>query len=66
VLHGHISTTFDVYSFGIVILEIVSGKKNIDFQKSGEEIYLLEWVRICNLYDYLYGYFNFHYNDMHA
>jgi len=34
-----------VYSFGIVVLEIISGRKSIDPQKSGEEIYLREWVR---------------------
>ncbi|KAG0605854.1 hypothetical protein M758_9G093400 [Ceratodon purpureus] len=43
-VHGHISTALDVYSFGILILEIVSGRKSIDHQKLGEEVYLREWV----------------------
>ncbi|KAG0557614.1 hypothetical protein KC19_11G144000 [Ceratodon purpureus] len=42
--HGHISTALDVYSFGILILEIISGRKSIDLQKSGEEVYLREWA----------------------
>ncbi|KAG0605765.1 hypothetical protein M758_9G086300 [Ceratodon purpureus] len=42
-VHGHVSTALDVYSFGILILEIISGRKCIDLQKSGEEVYLREW-----------------------
>ncbi|KAG0606155.1 hypothetical protein M758_9G118500 [Ceratodon purpureus] len=44
VQHGHISTALDVYSFGILILEIISGRKSIDLQKSGEEVCLHEWA----------------------
>ncbi|KAG0571064.1 hypothetical protein KC19_6G208400 [Ceratodon purpureus] len=43
-VHGHISTALDVYSFGILILEIISGRKCIDSQKSGDEVYLREWA----------------------
>ncbi|KAG0571063.1 hypothetical protein KC19_6G208300 [Ceratodon purpureus] len=42
--HGHVSTALDVYSFGILILEIISGRKNIDLQKSEEEVYLHDWA----------------------
>ncbi|KAG0614733.1 hypothetical protein M758_6G199900 [Ceratodon purpureus] len=42
-VHGHISTALDVYSFGILILEIISGRKCIDLHKSGDEVYLREW-----------------------
>jgi len=45
-LHGHVSTALDVYSFGILVLEIVSGRKSINLQKPSEEVYLREWVRI--------------------
>jgi len=45
-LQGHVSTALDVYSFGILVLEIVSGRKNINLQKPSEEICLREWVRI--------------------
>ncbi|KAI4312066.1 hypothetical protein MLD38_036921 [Melastoma candidum] len=32
VLHGHISLKSDVFSFGVLVLEIVSGRKNLDFR----------------------------------
>ena len=31
VLHGHYSVKSDVFSFGVIVLEIVSGKKNRGF-----------------------------------
>ncbi|XP_028767806.1 cysteine-rich receptor-like protein kinase 10 isoform X1 [Neltuma alba] len=33
-MHGHISVKSDIYSFGILILEIISGKKNTSFYAS--------------------------------
>jgi len=51
-LYGHVSTTLDVYSFGIFVLEIVSGRKNIDLQKPSEEIYLPNLVRSFDRYKY--------------
>jgi serine/threonine protein kinase len=44
-LHGHISTALDVYSFGILTLEVVSGRKSIDLSKPEEEMYIREWAR---------------------
>ena len=44
-LHGHVSTALDVYSFGILILEVVSGRKSIDLSKPEEEMYIRDWVR---------------------
>jgi len=41
-----VSTSLDAYSFGILVLEIVSGRKNINPQKPSEEICLREWVKI--------------------
>ncbi|KZV52636.1 receptor-like protein kinase FERONIA-like [Dorcoceras hygrometricum] len=32
-MDGHFSTTTDVYIFGIVVLEIVSGKRNVDLHR---------------------------------
>ncbi|KAI4312065.1 hypothetical protein MLD38_036920 [Melastoma candidum] len=32
VLHGHFSMKSDVFSFGVLLLEIVSGRKNLDFR----------------------------------
>jgi hypothetical protein len=41
---GHISVKCDVFSFGVLLLEIVSGKKNMD--QSLKDIYLLKLVSI--------------------
>jgi serine/threonine protein kinase len=43
---GHLSVKCDVFSFGVVLLEIVSGRKNIDHLKEPWSIYLLELVSI--------------------
>ncbi|KAI4295829.1 hypothetical protein L6164_035830 [Bauhinia variegata] len=34
-MHGQFSIKSDMYSFGVVILEIIMGRKNTSFQKSG-------------------------------
>jgi hypothetical protein len=47
---GHISTAIDVFSFGIIILEIISGRKNIDIGKPSEQQILLQWVPFITLY----------------
>ncbi|XP_058093635.1 receptor like protein kinase S.2 [Magnolia sinica] len=35
----------DVFSFGIVLLEVVSGRRAVDLTYSDEQIVLLDWVR---------------------
>jgi serine/threonine protein kinase len=42
---GIVSEKVDVYSFGIVLLEIVSGRKNIDNKMLADQVYLYMWVR---------------------
>ncbi|KAH9540142.1 hypothetical protein CY35_15G094900 [Sphagnum magellanicum] len=39
----------DVYSFGIVLLELVGGRRNVDFQLSSTKCYFHAWVhdKIC-------------------
>ena len=47
-LHGQLSEKADTYSYGIVVLEIISGQKNIDVKvvdDDGEDEYLLRQVR---------------------
>ncbi|KAI3909862.1 hypothetical protein MKW92_048517 [Papaver armeniacum] len=44
VLHGHFSVKSDVFSFGILVLEIVSGKRNNSFQKTDIAPDLLSYV----------------------
>lgn len=41
---GQVSDKVDVFSFGILVLEIISGRKNIDLMLPGNQRYILEWV----------------------
>jgi len=41
---GQLNDKVDVYSFGILLLEIINGKKNFDFALSTNKNYFLEWV----------------------
>lgn len=43
-LWGHLTYKADVYSFGIVVLEIVSGKSNKNYMPSDNCFCLLDWV----------------------
>lgn len=43
-LWGYLTSKADVYSFGIVALEIVSGKHNMSFQPKNDCVCLLDWV----------------------
>ncbi len=43
---GQFSEKVDVFNYGVLLLEIVSGRKNIDFSLETNKIYLLEWVSV--------------------
>ena len=43
-IRGQFSVKSDVFSFGVLILEIVSGKKNTDFYQSHHADDLLSYV----------------------
>ncbi|KAF3513722.1 hypothetical protein F2Q69_00010189 [Brassica cretica] len=43
-MRGHLTEKTDVYAFGIVVLELVSGRGNADESLEGEKTYLLEWA----------------------
>ena len=43
-MRGYLTDKADVYSFGIVALEIVSGKSNNNFRPIEEFMNLLDWV----------------------
>ncbi|XP_026404701.1 probable leucine-rich repeat receptor-like serine/threonine-protein kinase At3g14840 isoform X1 [Papaver somniferum] len=45
-LRGYLTDKADVYSFGIVALEIVSGKSNISYRSKEECVYLLDGALI--------------------
>jgi len=46
-MRGHLTEKADIFSFGVVALELVSGRPNSDSSLEGEKVYLLEWV--CTL-----------------
>ncbi|GLT87780.1 hypothetical protein SLE2022_058420 [Rubroshorea leprosula] len=43
-MRGHLTEKTDVFAFGVVALEVVSGRPNSDSSLEGEEMYLLEWA----------------------
>ena len=43
-IHGQVSIKSDVFSFGVLILEILSGKKNRKFSDPDQQLNLLGYV----------------------
>ncbi|KAJ1295128.1 hypothetical protein BS78_01G199800 [Paspalum vaginatum] len=43
-IHGQLSEKVDTYSFGVVVLEIISGRKSNDTRLEPQTQYLLEWA----------------------
>ncbi|XP_058071782.1 probable LRR receptor-like serine/threonine-protein kinase At1g56140 isoform X6 [Magnolia sinica] len=43
-LRGHLTEKADVFGFGVVALEILSGRPNTDTSLDQDKIYLLEWA----------------------
>jgi serine/threonine protein kinase len=43
---GQLSEKIDVYSFGVLVLEIVSGRRNLDSKLSMDKVYLPSWVSL--------------------
>lgn len=44
IMFGHFSTKSDVFSFGVLVLEIITGKKNSSFQPQDADEGLLGFV----------------------
>ena len=42
--YGQVSSKLDVFSFGVLVLEIVSGRRNIDPNFPTEQLCLTLWV----------------------
>ncbi|XP_014494245.1 probable LRR receptor-like serine/threonine-protein kinase At1g56130 [Vigna radiata var. radiata] len=43
-MRGHLTEKADIFSFGVVALELVSGRPNSDSRLEGDKVYLLEWA----------------------
>ena len=61
-LDGFFSVKSDVFSFGVVILEIISGKRNTGFYQLHHELSLLGYVSILNLFAQIYLFIYFSWN----
>jgi serine/threonine protein kinase len=44
VVRGQLTEKADVFSFGVVVLELVSGRSNFDHRLPTDTPYLLDWV----------------------
>jgi serine/threonine protein kinase len=56
-MHGRFSVKSDVFSFGVLILEIISGKKNNCFYQSEHDEDLLSYVRVDQFFFFNLCYF---------
>ncbi|KAJ7564408.1 hypothetical protein O6H91_02G016300 [Diphasiastrum complanatum] len=43
-IRGHLTEKVDVYSFGVLLLEIISGRKNQEIELQIETPYIVDWV----------------------
>ena len=43
-MRGHLTEKADVFGFGVVALEILTGRPNTDSSLDPDKMYLLEWV----------------------
>ncbi|XP_038970403.1 probable LRR receptor-like serine/threonine-protein kinase At1g56140 [Phoenix dactylifera] len=43
-MRGHLTEKADVFGFGVVVLEVLSGRPNSDQSLEAEKVYLLEWA----------------------
>lgn len=43
-MRGHLTEKADVFAFGVVALETVTGRSNTDNSMEEDKIYLFEWV----------------------
>ncbi|XP_059665022.1 probable LRR receptor-like serine/threonine-protein kinase At1g53440 isoform X2 [Cornus florida] len=45
-MRGYLTDKADIYNFGVVLLEIVSGKSNTSYRPREESVYLLDWAYV--------------------
>ncbi|KAL5224979.1 hypothetical protein ABZP36_011618 [Zizania latifolia] len=47
IMTGHLTIKSDVYSYGVVLLELLTGRKAVDKKRPPREQNLVEWARPC-------------------
>ena len=52
-MDGVFSMKSDVFSFGVLVLEIVSGKKNTGFYHTELDLNLLRYVSVISIYSFV-------------
>jgi hypothetical protein len=52
-VHGQLTEKADTYSYGVVLFEIISGRKTIDMKQLPHMQYLLEWVFLLVYFKWL-------------
>jgi serine/threonine protein kinase len=65
-MHGRFSVKSDVFSFGVLILEIISGKKNNSFYQSEHDEDLLSYVSVEQIISILCQLYECEYNQFHV
>ncbi|KAL8235138.1 hypothetical protein R6Q59_021238 [Mikania micrantha] len=42
---GHLTISCDIYAFGVVLLELMTGLRSVDTRRPSGEVHLVDWIR---------------------